>query len=558
MRPMTGKTSRLDEKIIQYGIIVVFICTSLAYALMTPAYEGFDETAHYSYISYLAETGRIPDFRSTKIDANVENDQKLIPKPYNSFPPYQNNGGITYYRFFNEMGDTDRSAAYQKLWINGTAETHYQEGTTLNWQGQHPPLYYITMLLPYNLSKDWPTGYKLIFLRVCSLALVWLGMYIWILALRRFTLQETRMFFLSGAAVILFIPSFYFDLARLGNDSLTALLSSLCFYFIVRVYMGNKTDYKYIIYLSITIGLGLLTKMLFVPIMGGCAAFVMITGFRRWVGIRTLLINLSILILVPLTISGWWYNLFHARYGMYLGSAEFYTFGTIGKASVNLSLVEYLIEVGRSTTSFIKTFLWCGTWSWLKLPYWYYVVFIPIPFIVLNNVRCVWKKSGEDVRQITIAASLVILALLAGFAHHAATRIAYTGRGSGTGGYYLFAAWPFLAIIFSYVMSAKNRVLLILTSFIFVILIIFEMEGFWREVLAYSGIWYKTSTNAFGVGYVVPTLTNIQLALARHEQLAISLPAMILFLASVPLKLGIIIYVNLMFGKALLSRNENI
>jgi uncharacterized integral membrane protein len=107
-------------------------------------------------------------------------------------------------------------------------------------------------------------------------------------------------------------------------------------------------------------------------------------------------------------------------------------------------------------------------------------------------------------------------------------------------------------------MSAKNRALVILTSFIFGILIIFEMEGFWREVLAYGGIWYKTATNAFGVGYVAPTLTNIQMALTRHEQLAFSLPAMILFLVSVPLKLGILIYVNLMFGKALLSRNGNI
>lgn len=556
---ISEKTNRLNEKILEYGIIIVFICASLAYALMTPAYEGFDETAHYSYISYLAKTEHIPDFRSTKLDANVENDQKIIPKPYKTFPPYQDNGGFTYYSFFNSASHEDQTAAYQRLWFEKSSGTGYEAGTALNWEGQHPPLYYIAMLFPYHLSMDWPTGYKIIFLRICSLAMFWIGLWIWILAVRRFSSPETRLFFLSGAAILLFFPSFYFEFARLGSDSLAALLAALCFYFIVRIHQDKAAGYQHIVCLSITLGLGLLTKMFFVPIMAGCIASVLFTGYQNRLKLYQLLTGLLIFIVVPLALSGWWFNLFYARYGMYLGSLEFFVFAHTEKASVHLSSAGYLIEVGRITASFIKTFFWCGTWSLLKLPYGYYTVFFPIVFILLYNMKRSWKTSRDDVRQMAIAAFLIILPLLAGFMYHAFHRIVFTGRGAGTPGHYLYIVWPFLAVIFSYaLMNAGNRALIILTFLSFGMLILFEMEGVWCNMLIYSGIWHKTGTDAFGVGYVAPTLNNIRLAMARNEQLTFIFPGMILFFTAIAMKSVLLIFAKRTLDKILLSHDTAI
>lgn len=557
--PISEKTNRLHEKILEYGIIIVFICASLAYALMTPAYEGFDETAHYSYISYLAKTEHIPDFRSTKLDANVENDQKIIPKPYKTFPPYQDNGGFTYYRFFNSASHEDQTAAYQKLWFRGTEGIGYQEGKALNWEGQHPPLYYITMLLPYHLSKNWPAGYKIIFLRICSLAMVWIGLFIWIRAVRRFSSPESRLFFLSGAAVLLFFPSFYFEFARIGNDSLTALLVVLCFYFILRIHQDKTADYKPIIHLSIIIGLGLLTKMFFVPIAAGCIAFVIFTAYKNYLKLYQIMTCLLILILIPFVISGSWFNFFHERYGMYLGGTDFYASEHGGAVSIHLSSAGYLIELGRIAASFIKTFLWCGTWSLLKLPYWYYLVFVPIAFIIIYNMRHEWKNTRDDVRQMIIAASSVTLILLAGFGYHAVTKIASTGRGAGTPGHYLYIVWPFLTAIFPYALvNTKKRALIILTFLSFGILILFEMEGVWRNMLIYGGILQKTGTDAFGVGYAAPTLNNIRLAMARNDQLTFILPGLTLFFTAIAMKSVLLIFAKRTLDKILLSLDRAI
>jgi hypothetical protein len=543
---MFEKFNALQEKPVEYGIIAAFVLSSLAYAMMLPAYEGFDETAHYSYISYLAQTGKIPDFTIAKLDANVEEDQKVIPKPYGVSPPYENNDGINYYQFFNNLPAEDRVLAHQRLWVKGTAGTHYKEGTGLNWQGQHPPLYYTAMLPPYFLSKDWPTGYRLMFLRVCSLAFVWIGLYAWIRAVRRFDSHETRVFILSGMTALLFFPSLYFDLARIGNDSMAAMLAALCFYFITAMRVSGRDKYKNTIYLSITIGFGLLTKMLFVPIMAACLAFLIFTSVSNRLEIKPLLIRLFTLILVPLAISGWWFNLFHARYGMYLGSEEFYALGRMGTASVNLSPFGYVKQAANSVASFTKTFLWCGSWSWLKLPYWFYVVFAPFPPLLAYKIIFGWKKVSGDIRQLTIAAGLIIAALLAGFAHHMATRIAFTGIGTGTSGYYLFIVWPFLAVILSYAfVETKSGAVSVVLPVCFGLLLLFEMEGFWREMLLYGGIWRKYGTDAFGAGYIPPSFSNIQFAMERHQQLAFSFTAAALFIVSVPLKLSVAVYLLL-------------
>lgn len=530
------------EKFVEYGIMVVFILSSLAYALILPPYEGFDETAHYSYISYLAATGKIPDFTKTKIDASIEEDQKLIPKPYNCNPPFENNSGITYHQYFNNMSIEDHRLAYQRLWLKKTSGIHYKEGKRLNWQAQHPPLYYSVMLAPYFVSKNWPSGYRLMFLRLFSLVLVWFGLYICVLAIRLFDMQEVRIFFLSGMTALLFFPSLYFDLARVGNDSMAALLASLCFYFIIAIQVNDRAAYRNTICLSLTIGLGLLTKMFYIPVMAACIAFIIYTGIRRKFEIKQLLIQSIILVLIPLAISGWWFNIFHARYGMYFGSEEFYSFGQSGAAAVNLSLFEYIRQAAHSVMSFTKTFLWCGSWSWLKLPYWYYVVFAPLPPLILYSVFWRWKKVSNDIRQVTIAAILILTALLAGFVYHMYTRITFTGIGTGTGGYYLFIVWPFLAVILSYIfVLSEKRMIAMILSCCFVLIVLFETEGFWRELLLYSGIINKSGSNAFGNGYILPSLTNIKFAIERCQQLTFSFAATTLFIISTLIKIIIML-----------------
>ncbi len=87
-----------------------FVSLGLAYLLLLPPYEGFDETGHYSYVSELADRGAITDLRSSPLDATVENDLAGLPRKYGDFPPFENNGGLTYRAFFKDLSAEERTA----------------------------------------------------------------------------------------------------------------------------------------------------------------------------------------------------------------------------------------------------------------------------------------------------------------------------------------------------------------------------------------------------------------------------------------------------------------
>ena len=125
------------------------LLTGIGFIALLPPFEGFDETAHYSYIQQIAETGRWPR-RGDKISAEIDRYMASAPTAELMSPRW------TYFRFFNEGGD--RAAAADALWRQA-GPTTFEPGEIANWQAQHPPLYY-ALLAPLCSRVDvWRTIY---------------------------------------------------------------------------------------------------------------------------------------------------------------------------------------------------------------------------------------------------------------------------------------------------------------------------------------------------------------------------------------------------------------
>ena len=93
-----------------------FVSLGLAYLLLLPPYEGFDETGHYSYVTELADCGRITDLRSSPLDATIEADLAgtwTLSGSTVTFSPNDPNSII---------GDADFTAAQNSLDGEGTFE----------------------------------------------------------------------------------------------------------------------------------------------------------------------------------------------------------------------------------------------------------------------------------------------------------------------------------------------------------------------------------------------------------------------------------------------------
>jgi len=110
------------------GTVVTFCLLLAAYLLVLPPYEGFDEIAHYSYISFLVDERRIPTLGDVPLDQTVEEERAGLPTPYLAAPPYEDNGGITYREFFVDLSDDQRQQIAEHFWTEATGEVHYDPG----------------------------------------------------------------------------------------------------------------------------------------------------------------------------------------------------------------------------------------------------------------------------------------------------------------------------------------------------------------------------------------------------------------------------------------------
>ncbi|MFQ5453099.1 MAG: hypothetical protein ACE5D6_02805, partial [Candidatus Zixiibacteriota bacterium] len=154
------RISKISENKIILAVILCFIFLFLSHGLIIPPFEGFDESAHYSYISLLSDRWQIPDFRTTLFDASIDNTLTNMPRRYSGTPPYDSVDGITYYQFFNDFTDPERKRIGENYW-DVKQYVSYQPGKEINWQGQHPPLYYLIMILPYRLLSNSTTAARL-------------------------------------------------------------------------------------------------------------------------------------------------------------------------------------------------------------------------------------------------------------------------------------------------------------------------------------------------------------------------------------------------------------
>jgi len=536
-----------NEKWIISGIIFSFWASLCAHILILPPYEGFDENAHYSYISFLSDRNKIPKLNESFLDKNIENVWLVLPKPYNSVPPFERNSGMTYHYFYDVFLKSMRETALKAYWNSDGSIREYFPSQTPNWLGQHPPLYYILMGVPYRLSRQWSPGMQLLFLRAITSLIVLGGLFFWVKAV--YLVPSThRQNLLFGGLCMLFFPSLFFDLGRLGNDALVALFASGVFYYMIDIYfkLPNQRLSSWV-KLAVVMGCGLLTKLFFLPMAVGAI------GYYTWVWHlqgqnfdRNFLKHLAAYILILFVLSGWWFILSYHRYGMIFVSEEIFQFGTVEEPfNGGLSFFPFVGQMARSSASFGLSFLWSGSWSWLRPPLGHYLFWLPLVSLTLCGFY-VSVKERRQVNLISVIGLFLFIPLLLGFIYHMYMRVRFTGLGTGTGGYYFFIIWPVLGCFVAYCFQNNfNFSLRILVLMAFGCLVVFEVIGEWRLIQLYAGVLVKAGKEKAGIGGIALSFESLLLVLKRLEFLVFPYVAVGFYLAALTTKsvlVGLICY----------------
>src|ERR1044072_2726250 len=140
----------------------------LAQVALLPPWEGFDETAHFSYVAQIADTGTWPQGKEP-LSADVEASARKTPAG-TLLGPW---GG---YALFKTASSETLDAARHEIHGAPAAARTWRPGQALNWQNQHPLLYYMLLAPLHSATKGWSLASELFALRAVSYLIAWSGL----------------------------------------------------------------------------------------------------------------------------------------------------------------------------------------------------------------------------------------------------------------------------------------------------------------------------------------------------------------------------------------------
>jgi 4-amino-4-deoxy-L-arabinose transferase-like glycosyltransferase len=253
------------------------ICFLLAFVnvaiwgVIVPPFMVPDETTHFAYAQYFAETGHPP--RQVSCPATMpecwESNQEEVAIQatwFGSVYGSRLNRGI-FTNIEQQALRKDLAAYDEPLGLGGASVASNQ-----------PPLYYALEAIPYWLSPSNDLLTRLAFMRLLS-ALMAAGTVLAIFMFLRELLPRTPWAWTVGALMVAFQPMFAFMGAGVNGDNLLFLASALTFFTTARAWQRGLTMRR-----SAAIGgalaIGMLAKLTFLALVPGAALALLLLAWR--------------------------------------------------------------------------------------------------------------------------------------------------------------------------------------------------------------------------------------------------------------------------------------
>jgi 4-amino-4-deoxy-L-arabinose transferase-like glycosyltransferase len=412
----------------------------LAQAALIPPFEGFDEHGHYSYIQQLAETGHWP-LLGARMSKDVDDYLALGPGP-DSIPRQW-----SHHQFFTAPASVIAAA---RDWVQSPRPQPrpFTPGAIENWQAQHPPLYYALLAPVYRATRTLSFASQIFALRAFSYLLAWAGLCIVAVAALRGAIPERAAapVALATAAWPLLFPMWFPEMGRLGNDSPVTVFAALVFLLAWRIVSVGAT--RHFILLGIALGLALLTKATFIPVVAAIFAVLGLHAlFADGSGPRAQrLVRLCLAAAIMLAIGGWWYASKLIETGSLIGSSDVVRMHASGGLIAGLREHMRVTDLVQIPWGFALSFLWAGTWSFVVPPRIYLLPLVAlVPALAYGAYRSLRRRG---IQLVDWFALLTVGLFLGALTYHSAVTLSTASATAPA--YYLHAIAPILALLVGY------------------------------------------------------------------------------------------------------------
>ena len=488
--------------------LLAILLIGIGYISILPPFEGFDETAHYSRLRESKDDSFAILKSKSFLDKSVV--EYSGPMPYSSGnAPFDR--GLTYERFFSDKNSFD---GYVKKYWHDSMSDSFVASANENWQYQHPPLYYL-LLSPITI-KSIPFIYQFYIIRIISFFIARVGVFFGLLSIYNISKlkgakNDLDASFFGFMIYPIMFPMFFLEFARIGNDSLCLLISGLIFYVLTRNYDSLFPKVQLIL-IGCLLGLGLLTKALFIPITAAIIFFFTLKELARGINLINVLklFKMFLLILTPaLIIGGSWYLFKFFVYddpGLGTEVLDLESQSAFFTGLVNhFSLIKFVKDILVP----LVTFVWAGSWSLVRMPEYLELPLLFFGFgLLASHLRDLKNKEFKSYHWLGV---LMFIFIYIGLVAHVTISTSLSGFGTSPG-WYLHILTPWLASTVGLasfrLMQSKlsKRVFYVLLLYSF----IFQLIALWSHLALFSGCASKATNKHFIFSGELFCLNNIQ------------------------------------------------
>ena len=545
-------------RVFLYFLFLFFI--GLGCIAILPAFEGLDEVGHFSSVRQIADTGTIPLRGTGFIDEAIWHYQGPGPDiPDYHFPSYKT--------FFSQPNAVENYiSSYREASLPA-----FRPSQVPNYETQHPPLFYMLLAPAAKLTEHLPFLTQLFSLRLASFLIALVGVGLGLMAIRTGDEPATMGFMLYP----LVFPMFFAEFARIGNDSLCILLVGLTAYLLSK-WLRDEDSARLSVSIGVVLGLGLLTKAFFLPIIAALSTFLVARTWpakntpdwvdreaflrndpppqdrdrrhrhtrvrdrcdtpagprpAKWLGLPRALAHwksLVMLFLPALLIGGGWYAYQFVAFGSPTGSVEAIYLDTKGGMIAGLRQNFSVYALFRGSVAFFKSYVWASSQSLAKLPA---VLFIPtMVLLCLSFGAFLLRLRHLPFKDVAWLPVLMLAFFGAGFFYHMLLVIAAVGKAS-TPGWYLHILMPWLAPAFGVGLNSlfQIRQLKPLVVGLLIYALLFDAVAVWAQLAFFAGCAIKTEDSFYAFTGSYFCLDQFALVVGRVNLLGWPLLAIIGF-----------------------------
>jgi 4-amino-4-deoxy-L-arabinose transferase-like glycosyltransferase len=371
----------IHKKYILPVILVIIFLKQLLFVAVIPPWQNYDEGAHFSYVQYLVEEGRMPSGQKDEgkqasfSQEYVYSRISLLKERLYSVPLQD---------IQTKLDQQNRHPLYSSaaaMFLDQASRP--AEGSRATWRNpaaSYPPAYYLLTALPYKIFQHQSIVTRLYAMRIVSSLLFLVTMLFGYLIAWRLT--KNRIFSLTLVSLIGWLPVFSYTSAGVNNDVLLVTLATMAIYLCLT--MLDNLNWKNSLSLGIILGLGLLTKPQWPVFLLVAGWPFLIHIWRQGIPVKKIVRYFILTMLVALLIGGWWYGSHYSSLmATVTGSASNQTSGTM----VNLS----------PTTNY--AFLTLYRWLYIFITFFFtvnfdYIFDVPYIFVILGTVLSILAVGG--------------------------------------------------------------------------------------------------------------------------------------------------------------------